>query len=64
MWGNRESKAKIFLPVNSPLNVGKGKAKTFHTFSFSTECRKIGEPRRRFSLPLASALNIGKAMQA
>jgi len=38
----------------------ESKAKTFHTFRFSTKCREIGKAGRRLSLRLESALNVGK----
>jgi len=43
----REGKAKIF-------------AKTFPPFRFSTKCREIRKARRRSSLRLGLALNVGK----
>jgi len=38
----------------------EGRAKTFPALRTSTKCREIGKARRRLSLRLGPALNVGK----
>ena len=59
MQGNREDGVKTFPTFRAEGN-REGRAKTFPTFRASTKCREIGKARRRLSLRLDSALNVGK----